>query len=493
MILTLEVTQSQAGTPVDQSRRQFSTQGGTIGRASSCDWVLSHRQVSGRHASISSQDGVFYIVDEQSANGLFLNSSKNRLVPGRRYALKDGDRILIGPYELEVSITSGRADRERQPFDDAHNQGAAGYASAYDPFDAGDPFGPPTPRIPSADRPPPPTPRPTPAGEPVPLEQVDPLQLLPGKREKTPARQAPSAKDLHNASPLAEHYQPPSVPTPSPAPPVARPPVHFEIPADYDPLRDDFVEPAVEEPPVAPTPIPVLPAPAEIPLPPPQPVAERPTPVPVAPVPEPPPPSPGLDAALPGLQAVLAGAGLERAPVTLEFARNFGEIFRVVVSGVMDVLRARQEIKDEFRMRLTQFRPADNNPLKFSANVDDALHNLLVKRNPAYLQPVEAFSDAFDDLREHQMAMLAGVRKAFDTILAEFNPDNLQLEFDRQSQGGGLFGRKRYWELYRERLETMTKDPEAAFRRLFGEEFAKAYEEQLRLLRAQRRARDPGL
>ena len=35
----------------------------------------------------------------------------------------------------------------------------------------------------------------------------------------------------------------------------------------------------------------------------------------------------------------------------------------------------------------------------------------------------------------------------------------------------------------------MTKDPEAAFARLFGEEFARAYEEQFRELRAQRRAR----
>ena len=59
---------------------------------------------------------------------------------------------------------------------------------------------------------------------------------------------------------------------------------------------------------------------------------------------------------------------------------------------------------------MTHFRPADNNPLKFSANVDDALHNLLVKRNAAYLAPVEAFADAFEDLRNHQIAMLAGMR-----------------------------------------------------------------------------------
>ena len=77
-------------------------------------------------------------------------------------------------------------------------------------------------------------------------------------------------------------------------------------------------------------------------------------------------------------------------------------------------------------MEMTHFRPADNNPLKFSANVDDALHNLLVKRNAAYLGPVDAFEDAFDDLRNHQLAMLAGMRVAFDSLLAEFDPDRLR-------------------------------------------------------------------
>ena len=83
-------------------------------------------------------------------------------------------------------------------------------------------------------------------------------------------------------------------------------------------------------------------------------------------------------------------------------------------------------------MDMTHFRPADNNPLKFSANVDDALHNLLVKRNAAYLAAVEAFADAFEDLRNHQIAMLAGMRAAFESMLDEFDPDRLQEQFDRQ-------------------------------------------------------------
>jgi predicted component of type VI protein secretion system len=47
----------------------------------------------------------------------------------------------------------------------------------------------------------------------------------------------------------------------------------------------------------------------------------------------------------------------------------------------------------------------------------------------------------------------------------------------------------RYWDLYREKRNEMKKDPEVTFARLFGEVFARAYEEQFRELRAQRKAR----
>ena len=160
----------------------------------------------------------------------------------------------------------------------------------------------------------------------------------------------------------------------------------------------------------------------------------------------------------------------------------------------MDVLQSRQRIKEEFGMQQTVFRPADNNPLKFSANVEDALHNLLVRRTAAYLAPVDAFADAFDDLRDHQLAVLAGMRVAFEAMLAEFDPDQLQQQFDKQL-GGGLAltpAKMRYWELFRTRRAEMAKDPEETFERLFGEEFRRAYEEQFRQLKAQRRQRKDG-
>jgi len=195
----------------------------------------------------------------------------------------------------------------------------------------------------------------------------------------------------------------------------------------------------------------------------------------------------GVDA----LRSVLGGAGLENVAVTPELARNFGQIFRVVVEGVMKALQARQEVKREFRLDQTMFRPADNNPLKFSTSVEDALHNLLVKRVAGYLGPVEAFEDAFDDIRNHQVAMLAGLRVAFDTMLQQFDPERLQQEFDRQSKKAALVSlpaKLRYWDQYSSKFHDMVRDSEACYNKLFGDEFARAYEEQLSRLKAPGRA-----
>jgi len=189
--------------------------------------------------------------------------------------------------------------------------------------------------------------------------------------------------------------------------------------------------------------------------------------------------------------AMLKAAGLDDVRVTPELSQQFGQILRVVVAGLMDVLRARDKIKDEFRMRMTTFKQADNNPLKFSVNVEDALHNLLIKRNAAYLGPVEAFEDAFLDVRNHQMAMLAGVRVAYEAMLKEFDPDRLQKDFEPAAKGGNFLGggaKAKYWELYRNRFHDMVKDADSSFRHLFGDDFAKAYEEQLARLKAANRA-----
>jgi type VI secretion system FHA domain protein len=458
MILTLEITGPQAGSIAGAPRKVFDAAGGTIGRLPDNHWMLPDPHVSGHHAVIRYIGGTFYIEDT-STNGVFINSTENRLTRGQPYALKSGDRILIDLYEIRASITPESKDVTAGPFAD-------------------DPFGPVN--VPASF--PPLRQEAPPYGGVLPVEDVDPINLL-GLEPPRLKPSTPAPAHLSIDSVLSEHYQ---VPVSVPLAPTPSPQVHQGmIPANYDPLATDDRPPA---PPIQVSRSATLTPPPSVRANPGEVRKAEPARVPEVPLPH----APGGTDANIDLSAMLAAAGVDPGTVTPELARTFGQIIRVVVSGMMDVLQARQETKEEFRMGMTRFKRADNNPLKFSANVDDALHNLLVKRNAAYLGPVDAFEDAFEDLRNHQMATLAGMRVAFEAMLAQFDPERLQAQFDRGVKPGslrGVLGRLRYWSLYQERFDDMVRDQEASFRRLFGDQFAEAYEEQLKRLKAQGRPR----
>ena len=186
------------------------------------------------------------------------------------------------------------------------------------------------------------------------------------------------------------------------------------------------------------------------------------------------------------LKSLLAAAGIPQSAVTPEISENFAQILHVVIAGIMGLLRERERIRQEFGIRNTMYKKADNNPLKFSVNVEDALHNLLVKRNAAYLAPIEAFQDAFKDLRDHETVMLQAMRAAFNAMLDSFSPDVLQVSFNKVVKHGALWSgpiKLRYWELYRDRYKDLTKDVDQCFRELFADEFVRAYTTQLERLR----------
>ena len=209
-----------------------------------------------------------------------------------------------------------------------------------------------------------------------------------------------------------------------------------------------------------------------------------------APPASPPPRVPAPLQAAPGdAQELLLALGIDPSRVDPAVYRQLGAIIRIVVQGLIDVLQSRAEVKNSFRMQMTSIRPVENNPLKFSMNADDALHNLFVKKNPGYLPPVEAFEEGFRDVAFHQMAMLEGIRTAFNAMLAKFHPDHLESLYERKLRRTALIAmgnRLRYWDMYRTQFEDIERDREAHFQLLFGEEFAKAYHEQMQKLTASR-------
>lgn len=184
-------------------------------------------------------------------------------------------------------------------------------------------------------------------------------------------------------------------------------------------------------------------------------------------------------------RAVIDAIGLEEFELSDERIQEInavvGEMVRETVIGMMQSLRSRATIKNEFRMNVTTIQPIENNPLKFSANIDDALENMFIKQSNAYKKPVEAVREGFQAVAEHQVALLAGIRSAFKSMVEGFDPEKLEKQFERQSKGSIVpaLGKAKYWNAYKEHYQSLADNMESSFQFLFGDEFVQAYEDQL--------------
>ena len=67
----------------------------TIGRSPDCDIFLDDVTVSRKHAVLINKEDAFFIEDQGSLNGTFLN--RRRIESGR---LENGDELQIGKYKL---------------------------------------------------------------------------------------------------------------------------------------------------------------------------------------------------------------------------------------------------------------------------------------------------------------------------------------------------------------------------------------------------------
>jgi len=195
-----------------------------------------------------------------------------------------------------------------------------------------------------------------------------------------------------------------------------------------------------------------------------------------------------------GIAAMLEAAGLD--PATARSLDNpatgqaIGLVLRMAVRELMEVLRARAEVKNQFRVPMTQISATENNPLKFCADELDALTRLLVQDGHGFKGAVEAVGEGFEDVKSHQIAMMAGMRAAFDHLLARFDPDQLRQGFDQELRRSKVFqplNKTKYWDMLEELYKDISRDSDANFARLFGDEFARAYEEQMDQLSRHRR------
>jgi FHA domain-containing protein len=137
----------------------------------------------------------------------------------------------------------------------------------------------------------------------------------------------------------------------------------------------------------------------------------------------------------------------------------------------------------------TQLRTRENNPLKFSPDPDAALSHLLGPSERGFLEPRLAVQEAFDDLRAHQVALLAGMRAALDAVMSRFDPAALEKRLSRGSALDQLIPanrRARLWSSYSDEYARIVSEIEDDFDALLGSAFLKAYQAQLQALAADR-------
>jgi len=516
MALQISLVKAPPSVSLAKNSHVFDKRGGTLGRSESNLWVLPDMEkfLSSCHCELLFEAGSYFLLD-LSTNGTFLNSAPEPIGKGSKMPLKSGDVFDIGEYRFAVEFI------EDQPFGFASPQPSlpssltagipedlfgAGASIGSNPFGGGDYL--------VSDYS---------AGL---AETQDPLAAFdkvnkskntdifgnnasigsPAFNQPVPEKSHFSTSSLTDATPHVDQaivwpssnrenlipddwedddllgsdsksdfgVDPFDIPAFEPPPPV--------VPR---PKNKDFVPagPAIVKP--QPIPQPMQPAVVEVPE-----VKVKPTPKVTA--------TPTVQKAVPIAQTVAPAANRNDTLITAmglnpdslsteeveEISEKVGLLMREITEGMMQVLRSRTSIKNEFRMNVTTIQPIENNPLKFSVGIDEAMENMFIKKTNAYKKPSEAFREGFQEIGEHQVAMIAGIRHGFEKMMERFNPVNLETQFNRQGKGTVIPGmqKAKYWTNYKDHYESYSDNLESSFQHLFGSDFVTAYEEQLRKL-----------
>ncbi|MCQ4326864.1 type VI secretion system-associated FHA domain protein TagH [Stutzerimonas stutzeri] len=162
-------------------------------------------------------------------------------------------------------------------------------------------------------------------------------------------------------------------------------------------------------------------------------------------------------------------------------ALHAARLLRQSVAGLQQSLRTRSELKNELRLALTTVQSAGNNPLKLGADSGEAMTALLRGGKPGQLPAEQAIGRAFRDLQAHQVALLAASRAAVQAMFEQFAPEQLALRFERDGRKPLLATAGSRWRAYRRLHHRLGQDGDWR-ERLFARDFAKTYEEQVRLI-----------
>jgi len=478
-------------------RRRFDGGQIKIGRnVKTCDWVLpdEHGHISREHCTVSAIGLDLFVVDT-STNGISLNTAGQRIAPQVPVAIRVNDRLLLGDYAIEVATESAGAGMALRPAAPPPLPVSNGFGTPDAWFDAPvDPvwgnsardaevheflgsamhdfLGGPSARAPTG---PPIDPawggamasafaKPilsellTPVSDfGIPEDWAAPLTKLGASDGAGPMPERPVEP---SADPFARSLPPASDPFAEFAArdPFAMPGFNAAVPADIDP----FALPVAA--PVAFAVVPPLATPMA-----PKPAAAKPTPG-------------AADA--PDWAAFCAGAGLEADELRLspDAMHRLGVMYRQVVLGLSDLIQDRAAFKDEFRVERTQLSIGRNNPLKHLPPLDSA-KVLLGESLPGFMATDEAVRAAFEDIKKHQLAMLAGVQHALNAVFERLAPaeiDRLITKAAGDKRGLRFTRGINPWTVYQTVFEALRRDATANVNSVMSMAFRDGYEKFLK-------------
>jgi len=504
-------------------RRQIDAGQIKVGRSEkSCDLVLPDDQgfVSREHCTIAAM-GLDLFVTDISKNGVALNVPGQRIVPGQPVAIRPGDRLVINDFVITVSTPAdamGAAFAAPPPpplptggstagddiwgagpsnpflgdlgggFDaglsGGFGGGGLGGGEVHDFLSGGGGFGAPSAPV-DFGRPPAPPPIADfgfsePFGQafvPRPI-LADPMPF--GGAVGIPEDWASPGNGVGDGQPIPEFDPFPSLPI------TAAPPVSAPIPAATPaPDLGAFAgEPFTGEPfggapdfggdPFAPD--------AASPG-----FAAAPPPAAAAPVLSAPPSSAAASPDAAGWAAFYEGAGFtpEEMKLPPDAMYRLGVLYRQVVLGLADIMQDRATFKDEFRVERTQLSMGRNNPLKHLPAFE-AAKVVIGQPLPGFMDGEEAVRASFEDIKKHQMAMLAGVQNALTTAFSRLAPAEMEkLVAVAESQKKGFLGKRGIdrWSIYVTVYENLRKDATSNANGIMSSAFREGYEKFMKSTR----------
>jgi len=191
---------------------------------------------------------------------------------------------------------------------------------------------------------------------------------------------------------------------------------------------------------------------------------------------------------------LLQSAGLQprdlAASSAEEILQTTGRILRAMVIGLTDILNERPQLKTAFRLSQTVAHGGQNNPLKFSPTANDALKYLLGRTTESYLPAEEAVRESFEEIKRHEQAVPKALASAMKDFMAHLAPEELRHQFDHGLKRNSILAvtnKVKYWELYEESFQVLTRGDDTGIPEAFRQEFTKAYEQEVESLKSARR------